>query len=340
MTFLRCLPLFALAATTSLLGAERLDVVWPTPNPAFAEGKGIGAFLQPTASGEPESGGFGCVRSAGAQFHEGIDLKPVQRDRRGEPADDVYAAMDGVVRYLNNRVGESSYGRYLVLEHPDAAPAVYTLYAHLARIAPGIAPGVRVRHGQTIATMGRSAGGYAIPRDRAHLHFEIGLWMTRDFQTWYNWKKFGSPNEHGVWNGMNLMGLDPLDFLQRWRARQIATVGDYFAQMEPAVRLRIATTRTPDFVQRYPALVVKGTTNMGLVSGWEVTCNWTGLPFRWVPLDGRQVMGMRPNEVEILAVDEAQLRRQHCKDLIDTHRGRRVPGRDLQEVLQQVFGLR
>ena len=124
----------ALAATTSLLRAERLEIVWPTPNPAFAEGKAISAFLQSTGSGEPESGGFGCVRSAGSQFHEGIDLKPVRRDGRGEPADEVYAAMDGVVRHINNRVGESSYGRYLVLEHPDAAPAVYTLYAHLARI--------------------------------------------------------------------------------------------------------------------------------------------------------------------------------------------------------------
>ena len=189
MTIFRCLPLLVLAATTSFLRAERLDIAWPTPNPAFAEGKGIGAFLQPTASGEPESGGFGCVRSAGTQFHEGIDLKPVRRDARGEPADEVYAVMDGVVRYINNRVGESNYGRYLVLEHPGTAPAVYTLYAHLARIAPGIAPGVTVRRGQTIGIMGRSEGGAVIPRDRAHLHFEIGLMVTRDFQaatwTWF-----------------------------------------------------------------------------------------------------------------------------------------------------------
>ena len=339
MTTLRCLPLLVLAATTSFLRAERFDIAWPTPNPAFAEGKGIGAFLQPTGSGDPESGGFGCVRSSGAQFHEGIDLKPVRRDARGEPADDVYAAMDGVVRYINNRVGESSYGRYLVLEHPGTAPAVYTLYAHLSRIAPGIAAGVPVRRGQTIATMGRSAGGYAIPRDRAHLHFEIGLMVTRDYQAWYAWKKFGSPNEHGIWNGMNLMGFDPLDFLRRWRERQIDTAGDYFAQMEPAVRLRIATSRVPDFVQRYPALVTKAMP-MGLAAGWEITCNWTGLPFRWTPLDASQVAGMGPNDVVILAVDDAQMRRQHCKDLIDMRHGRRVPGRDLQEVLQQVFGLR
>jgi peptidoglycan LD-endopeptidase LytH len=337
MILRRCLPLFAAAALT--LHAERLEFVWPTPNPAFAEGRPASAFLQPTQSGDPESGGFGCVRSNGYQFHEGIDLKPLRHDARGEPTDDVYAAMDGVVRYINNRVGESSYGRYLVLEHPDASPAVYTLYAHLARIAPGISPGVRVTHGQTIATMGHTAGGYAIPRDRAHLHFEVGLMMTRDFQSWYIWKKFGSPNTHGLWNGMNLMGVDPLDVLQQWRDRKTDTFADYFAHLAPVVRLRIATRSVPDFVQRYPSLLAKPMP-FGLVAGWEISCDWTGLPFRWEPLEPTQTLGMRPNEVVILAADEAQLRRQHCKHLLDTHRGHRVPGKDLEEVLQQVFGLR
>ena len=57
--------------------------------------------------------------------------------------------------------------------------------------------------------MGRSAGGYAIPKDRAHVHFEIGLKLSDNFDSWFTWKKFGSPNQHENWNGMNLMGLDP-----------------------------------------------------------------------------------------------------------------------------------
>src|SRR3954466_806033 len=110
--------------------AERVDIVWPTPNPAWAEGKPIGDFLQHAGSGDPESGKFGGVRSGGSQFHEGIDIKCVSRDRHGEPTDAVFAAMDGVVRHINASAGDSSYGRYIVLEHPQATPAVYTLYAH------------------------------------------------------------------------------------------------------------------------------------------------------------------------------------------------------------------
>ena len=235
---------------SGLQAADRLAIVWPTPNDAFAQGKPIPAFLQDAGSGDPESGGFGCVRSNGGQFHEGLDIKALARDRSGEPVDDIYAAMDGVVRYINLQAGDSSYGRYIVLEHPDAVPAVYTLYAHLSRVAPGIKVGGSVTRGQVMATMGHSAGGYAIPRDRAHLHFEIGLMVTRDFQAWYDGKKFGSHNDHGLWNGMNLMGFDPLDFLRQFRARQVASFQDYISRMEPALRVRIATHRVPDFAQR------------------------------------------------------------------------------------------
>jgi murein DD-endopeptidase MepM/ murein hydrolase activator NlpD len=337
----RRLALFVLAllAVTAASARDRLELVWPTPNQAWAEGRPIEAFIQPTVSGEPLSGCFGCVRDNGFQFHEGIDLKPVARDRRGEPADEVCAAMAGVVRYVNTRPGESSYGRYLVIEHPEATPAVYTLYAHLARVMPGIAPGGYVKRGQVIAIMGHSAGGYAIPRDRAHLHFEMGVMVTREFQSWYNGKKFGSPNEHGLWNGMNLMGFDPLDFFNQWRDHQVDDFQDYFDQMKAQVRLRIATPKVPDFVQRYPGLL-KAPLPAGPIGGWEIQCDWTGLPFAWRPLSPMEVMGMASNHVSILAVDHTSIVQHRAKVLVRPRGSGYVAGPDLQSVLQQLFGLR
>ncbi len=138
------------------------------------------------------------MRSGGAQFHEGIDIKCISRDRRGEPTDSVFAAMAGIVRHISTSAGDSSYGRYIVLEHPEQTPAIYTLYAHLAHIAPGLKVGDQVTRGQVIGTMGHSSGGYIIPRDRAHLHFEMGVMVTRDFASWYATKKSGSANDHGL----------------------------------------------------------------------------------------------------------------------------------------------
>lgn len=328
----------ALLAVAGARAAERVELVWPTPNPAWAEGRPISDFLQHAGSGDPESGGFGGVRSGGVQFHEGLDLKCLTRDRRGEPTDSVFAAMDGVVRHVSASAGDSNYGRYVVLEHPDEAPTIYTLYAHLARMAPGLTAGDRVKRGQILGTMGHSSGGYVIPRDRAHLHFEMGVMVTRDFAAWYARKKFGSPNDHGLWNGMNLMGFDPLDFLNLWRARKVNTVQDYFARMEPAARVRIATRRIPDYVTRYPSLLTKPLT--ADVAGWEIEFNWTGIPYAWTPLSVMETIGLVPNQPKIVDVDAALERRTRSKSLTVSRRSGWVTGKDLETVLQQLFGVR
>jgi murein DD-endopeptidase MepM/ murein hydrolase activator NlpD len=323
----------------NLVSAQRIDIQWPTPNPAWEQGKSYEAWAQPTVSGDPESGLFGCVRTNGTQFHEGLDMRPVARDSKGEPVDQVFAAMSGIVRHVNAKAGESNYGRYIVIEHTGLNPAVYTLYAHLSKIDSGIAPGVSVKGGQVIGTMGHTGGGGNIPRDRAHLHFEIGLKATNDFQSWYNWKKFGSPNEQGSWNGMNLMGIDPQDFLREWKKGKVDNFQQYFDRLRTIVKLRVATTRTPDFIQRYPALLKKPLP-LGFVSGWEVECNSTGLPFSWTPLSAAEVAGMRPNSVQIVSVEEVAVRAYRCKSLVKKRGSSYTPGSDLNMMLQQVFGFR
>lgn len=329
LALLACKPVFA---------DMRIEISWPTPNTAWAEGRPAREILQHAGSGDPESGGFGGVRSGGSQFHEGIDIKAVKRDRRGEPLDAVFAAMNGVVRHISRVAGNSSYGRYVVLEHPENDVPVYTLYAHLAQITPGLKVGDRVGRGQTLGTMGHTAGGYVIPRERAHLHFEIGLMVTRNFQAWYDARKFGSRNEHGLWNGMNLMGIDPLEFMNQWKAGKVDSFAGYFARMEPAVRVRIATPRVPDFITRYPALLA---TPLPLaVAGWEIKFNETGLPFSWRPLTASEITGLTPNRPLIEEVDRNVERRDRSKDLAVQRRGRWVIGADLNTVLQQLFGLR
>jgi len=321
-----------------LAAANRLELVWPTPNPAWAEGRPAEQWLQHAGSGDPQSGNYGGVRSAGTQFHEGIDIKPVARDRRGEPLDSIFAAMAGVVRHLSASSSASSYGRYVVLEHPGVSPAVYTLYAHLARIDPALRVGSPVAAGAVLGTMGHSAGGYTIPKDRSHLHFEVGVVVTRDFQAWYNRRKFGSRNTHGIWNGMNLLGLDPLAFFDDWRAGRINQVQDFFNQMETVVTLRIATFNTPDFVTRYPSLLTKPLP-LGAVAGWEIRFGWTGVPFAWTPLTVAEVVGLKPNQPVIIDVNAALERRERSKSLAVSRRGGWTVGRDLQTVLQQLFGI-
>ena len=73
------------------------------------------SLLQPTESEEIQSGNFGCVRTDGTQFHEGIDLRAFSRDARGEATDSVRSVLPGVVVYTNSDRSKSSYGRYILI---------------------------------------------------------------------------------------------------------------------------------------------------------------------------------------------------------------------------------
>lgn len=327
-------------ATVGLRGSEpRIEIAWPTPNRAYLEKKPIDAFIQPTESGEVTSGLFGCVRTSGTQFHEALDLFPLERDRRGEPLDAIFAVMGGVVRHINPVAGASSYGRYVVIEHVDTVPSIYTLYAHLSAIADGLKIGDRVTQTQVIATMGRSAGGYTIPKERAHLHFEMGVMLTERFQSWYDWKRFGSKNDHGLWNGMNLVGFDPMAFYDAFRERRVDNFRDFFRAQEAAVTVRVATTRVPDFVTRYPSLM---TTLLppGQVAGWDVKFNATGLPFAWTPLTKEEIGAQRTDTAQVVAVDEAAVKACRCKDLVKWRGSKAETDRDMNTLLQLLFGLR
>jgi murein DD-endopeptidase MepM/ murein hydrolase activator NlpD len=117
-----------------------------------------GGFLRTPLEGARMSSGFGMRRHPVLGFsrkHEGVDFAAP----RGTP---VHAAADGIVASM--RV-ERGYGRILRLRHQGG---VETRYAHLARFATGLTPGVRVRQGDVIGTVG-SSGLATGP----HLHYEV-----------------------------------------------------------------------------------------------------------------------------------------------------------------------
>jgi murein DD-endopeptidase MepM/ murein hydrolase activator NlpD len=295
-----------------------VPLIWPTPNRAWLEGRPPAEYLQPTASGRLESALYGCVRNGGARFHEAIDLKAIHHRSDGEAADLIYAAMPGVVRHVSKVAGYSSYGKYIVLEHPNVAPAVYTLYSHLREIRRGITPGRHLEAGTVLGTMGRSAGGYTIPKDRAHLHFEVGLRLSNHFQQWFDAQDYPSPNRHGNWNGMNLAGLDPLLLYEAVRAGRVADAGAFVRAHRPALFLRYHTTRVPDFVARYPTLL-EGPVRPRNVVAWEIGLTRHGVP---VSLEARHREDLPRQQatgtLELIRLDEKALRSTGpCVSMVD-----------------------
>lgn len=258
------------------LGAT--EIVWPTTMPRSLT-RAPQDYLQPTVSGRPESGGFGMVREEGRRFHEGLDIRPVGRDQAGEATDLVLAAMDGEVAYLNPH-SNGPYGRYVVLYHPRAEAPVYTLYAHLASIRANLRTGQALPRGGIIGVMGRSsAGADAITPDRAHLHFEIGVILSTGFDRWYaaQPENKGEANPHGLWNGHNLMGMDPMPLLARGNINLLEAIRAQPAALAVVMR----TAQTPDFVRRHPGLA---NGDVARAAGWHVEFTWQGLPKKWTAL--------------------------------------------------------
>jgi peptidoglycan LD-endopeptidase LytH len=275
------------------------DIVWPTTmeRSAFRTPQD---YLQPTVSGKTESALFGMVREDGKRFHEGIDIRPAKTNADGEALDLVLAAMDGQVAYLNANVN-GPYGRYVVLHHAGAEIPVYTLYAHLAKIEPSLKPAQPVRRGSVIGLMGRtSAGATPITKDRSHLHFEVGLILSTGFNRWYAAQPENkqSANLHGLYNGQNLIGMDPMLILGQPKVDILSAL----RSQPTALTVGLRTNKLPDFVHRYPALA-QG--DIPRAAGWYVEFSWQGMPIRWTALDATSPQ-LPAGRWRLLEIDKAQ----------------------------------
>lgn len=308
--------IFVFFASAVCLGAEAMN--WPTPYPIDSQSVQDLDWAQPTISGRPTSATFGCVRNGGNRFHEGIDVQPYEARKNGEATDAVSAAWGGRVVYINKRSGTSSYGRYVIIEHEQFAPSVVTLYAHMATIDRGLKAGSEVVAGDRIGKMGRSAGGYIIPKSRAHLHFEIGLRLSDGFQNWYDVREFGNENDHGVWNGMNLVGLDPWAAWHWLKENPSNDIGDYARTLAPGFVLQLVATDTPDIVRRYPALLTATVPAKGL-TGWRITFTGWGFPLAFTPLS--ETSAKREGTATIVAINSSELDQWGCRGLVQKQSG-------------------
>lgn len=229
---------------------------FPTDQNLLAEGANAGVF-QPTASGRPESGTFGSVRTEQIgkallpSFHEGLDIAPLQKDRRGQALDSVQAVADGEVAYVNRIAGNSNYGKYVILAHDSTVGKIYTLYAHLADVAPGLQAGRPARAGDVVGIMGHSSSS-PIPVARSHVHFEIGLMANAHYAAWYRAQKLKP--DHGNYNGGNLIGIDPLAVFRGQRADPEFRFAAYLETIPRAFELVLASPHALDFFRRHPAL--------------------------------------------------------------------------------------
>jgi murein DD-endopeptidase MepM/ murein hydrolase activator NlpD len=280
--------LFVVSNIPNLAQNQTVDLVLPTDNDALFSGGGA-AFYQyiernykGVKSTPWEGGRYGFVRdptdTAGGvvytRFHEGIDIRPLYRDAHGEPLDEVRAIADGKVEHANLVSGYSNYGKYIVIEHPWGDSNYYSLYGHLSSIA--VQPGDAVKRGQRIGVIGYTGTG--LNRERAHLHLELNLMLSHQFEAWYNTFFRNDPNHNGIYNGMNLIGLDIARLYLALKKNPSLTIPEFLSREETFYKVTLPKSRHFELPKLYQWMLTTGSRNEK--SAWDVSFAQSGVPLR------------------------------------------------------------
>jgi peptidoglycan LD-endopeptidase LytH len=282
------------------------------------------------------SGTFGCVRTEGWQMHEGLDIRCLQRDKRGEPIDPVLATADGEVAYINTRSGYSNYGIYLIVRHRIEGIEVYSIYAHLREVRPGLKVGVAVKTGEQIATMGRTTNTrQGISKDRAHVHFELALLVNERFSEWFRKNRPGERNDHGDWNGQNLLAMDPREILlaQKEQGPRFSVL-NYVRQQPELFRVLVRDTQFPWLTRYAPLVLANPQLGTNAIAGYEISCNFNGIPVALIPRPASNFTSK--TAIKLLSVNETEYQRNHCRKLVTKRSGRwdlTQTGKQLVELL-------
>jgi murein DD-endopeptidase MepM/ murein hydrolase activator NlpD len=295
---------------------EPSSLALPTENDAIFRGGGpefyqyIERDYKGVKSTPWEGGQYGFVRDpvetpAGivyTRFHEGIDIQPLQRDDRGEPLDPVRAIAAGVVVHRNLAPGLSNYGKYVVVEHRWDGCSYYSLYGHLSSIEVHV--GQRVQQRDQLGVMGHTGEG--LNQARAHLHLELNLMLSRQFESWYDSFFKADPNHQGLYNGINLMGIDIARLYLALRERPSLTIPEFLSEEETLYRVLLPGSKHFDLPRFYPWMLAHKNAEKPI--SWEVSFNRAGVPLKIEP-SSKHVGGPELSYLKKSGIDASYLTR-------------------------------
>ncbi|MEO1856930.1 MAG: M23 family metallopeptidase [Rubritalea sp.] len=225
------------------------------------------------------AGKYGYVRTLrrtpegviATKFHEGIDIRPIKRDRYSRPMDIVSSIADGKVVYTNKVAGNSNYGHYVVVEHNWGSGPFYSLYAHLQSIT--CSTGSIVSAGSPLGKMGYTGAG--ITRERSHLHLELGVMANKNFAEWHK-AYFSSKNHHGNFSGLNMNGLNVSELFLRHKNNPRISLTSFISKIPTYFKVTVPRRRELDLAQRYTW--IKQGDHSVMTPAWEISFASSGFP--------------------------------------------------------------
>jgi murein DD-endopeptidase MepM/ murein hydrolase activator NlpD len=310
-----------LVASKYVPAASAQPFLLPTANRAIYDVNGQEKYFVATEGKDWQSGTFGCVRSGGNQIHEGLDIRCLQHDKKGEPSDPVLATADGTVVYSNRKPSLSNYGNYVVIRHKIEGLEIYSLYAHLSEIRDDLQKNQPVKAGEQIGVMGRTSNTrQRISKERAHVHFELNLYENDHFSKWYEKNLPDQRNDHGDFNGQNLLGLDPrLILLKEKSDGPRFSLLEFIRSQTELCRVIVRKTDFP-WLHRYAALILKNpVAEKQGIAGYELALNFNAIPFQLIPRSESEIKGK--SKYQLVSVNEAEALKNPARHLVSKAKG-------------------
>jgi hypothetical protein len=98
----------------------------------------------------------------------------------------------------------------------------------------------------------------------------------------------------------------------------------------------VHTSGTPDFVERYPELLVEYDKEKP-TTGWSIDYTWFGLPKAWRQISEPETPQSGNLLKEVVFHDSELLARFPGHDLVQVSRGRALPGARMQQTRSILF---
>ena len=133
-----------------------------------------------------------------------------------------------------------------------------------------------MKRGQPIAVMGYTGTG--LNQARAHLHLELNLILSHRFEAWHNASFKNDPNHNGIYNGLNLVGLDIARLYLRVAQEPFAYDSPVSQSEETFYKVTLPKSSHFELPKLYPWMLTGGGRNEK--SSWEVSFARSGLPLK------------------------------------------------------------
>src|SRR4029077_4621463 len=158
--------------------------------------------------------------------------------------------------------------------------------------------------GDRIAVIGYTGAG--LNQARAHLHLELNFILSHQFEAWHDAFVKNDPNHNGIYNGINLAGLDIARLYLALRKNPSLTIPEFLNDEETFYKVTLPKSSHFELPRLYPWMLTGSSRSEK--SSCEVSFARSGLPLK-IELSAKHVTHPELSYLKTSPIDYSYLTR-------------------------------